>query len=635
MLRTFVRRLSQLPRNSKQLFLALMDTFFVVFALWAAYSLRFGVPYEPFGNQIWLWVMAPALALPVFVYFDLYRAIIRYIGFKAMWSLFQAVSLYALLWGVASYLSGIPLIPRSVILLNWMLCLFFVAGARMLVRWWFVGEQFKGGQKASAKPQKNVMIYGAGAAGVQLALLLHYDSGALAVAYIDDNPEMQGHYVNGLIVVSPDEIEDYIKRNQVDEILLAIPSLRRSGRKEILARLEPYPVMVRTLPAVAEIAQGKVKIEDIREVDIADLLGRDAVDPIASLLDANVKDKVVMVTGAGGSIGSELCRQILGRSPQLLVLYEISEFLLYQIELELGEKYADKLVCVLGSVQNQPRLESVFERYQVHTIYHAAAYKHVPMIESNPIEGVENNIFGTLAAAKAAQNTGVGTFVLVSTDKAVRPTNVMGATKRFAELILQAMSVEGGGSTRYTMVRFGNVLGSSGSVVPLFRDQIRVGGPVTVTSDDMVRYFMTIREAALLVIQAGAMGEHGGLYVLKMGEPVRILDLAKQMIHLSGLEVKDASNPEGDIEIELTGLRPGEKRYEELLIDGSSSETTHPRIFAGHEHSISFSEVEAYIDKLKQAIDQNQLADIQQVFHDAVNGYQPDHNITDLAAGPH
>jgi len=608
-----------------------MDTLFVVFSLWAAYSLRFGMPYEPFGNQFWLWIIAPALALPVFIYFDLYRAIIRYIGFKAMWSLFQAVSLYALLWGVVAYLTGIPLIPRSVILLNWMLCLLFVAGTRMLVRWWFVGEQFKLGGKSKSSTAKNVIIYGAGAAGVQLALLLHYDSGALAVAYVDDNPELHGHYVNGLIVISPDEIGEYIERNQIDEILLAIPSLRRSERKEILTRLEPYPVMVRTLPSVAKIAQGQVKIEDIRDVDVADLLGRDAVDPIPDLLDANVKGKVVMVTGAGGSIGAELCRQILNRSPQQLVLYEISEYLLYRIERELRESHADKLVCVLGSVQNQERMERVCGRYQVKTIYHAAAYKHVPMIESNPLEGVENNIFGTLAAARAAQNSGVDTFVLISTDKAVRPTNVMGATKRFAELILQAMSKENASKTRYSMVRFGNVLGSSGSVVPLFRDQIKVGGPVTVTSDDMVRYFMTIKEAALLVIQAGAMGQCGGLFVLKMGEPVLIMDLAKQMIRLSGLEVKDESNPGGDIEIEVTGLRPGEKRYEELLIDGNSSETVHPRIFSGHEHSLEMAELEQHIEALKQAVSEHRLSDVQKIFHATVNGYQPAREIGDQA----
>lgn len=607
-----------------------MDTIFVVFALWAAYSLRFGVAYEPFGNQSWLWFFAPMLALPVFVYFDLYRAIIRYIGFNSLWTLAKAVSLYALLWGVVAFLSGIPLVPRSVVIINGIICLILVAGSRLLVRWWFVGDQFKYGLRAEPLPQKNILIYGAGAAGVQLALLLHYDSASRATAFIDDDEEKQGHTINGLPVISPDQIGAFISQSKVDEVMLAIPSLSRSQRKQVLAKLEPYPVMVRTLPAVAEIAQGKVTIEDVREIEIGDLLGRDPVAPIPELLDANLKDKTVMVTGAGGSIGSELCRQILLREPKLLVLVEMSEFALYELDRELRQQGTNNLVCVLGSVLNQTRMERVCRQYGVQTIYHAAAYKHVPMIEHNPLVGIENNIFGTWAIAHAAKNTGVEAFVLISTDKAVRPTNVMGATKRFAELILQALAKESNG-TRFSMVRFGNVLGSSGSVVPLFRQQISDGGPVTVTGEDVVRYFMTIREAALLVIQASAMGKSGDLYVLKMGEPVKIIDLAQQMIRLSGLEIKDQNNPGGDIEIQVTGLRPGEKRYEELLIGGNSSQTRHPRIFAGHEDSIPELDLWRHLETLSTAIESDNLEQAQAALSAAVVEYQPEQPLSRVA----
>ncbi len=637
MLTAFFQRLSQLPRNRKQAVLVFVDIVSVMFGLWVAYSLRFDRFYVPLDSQYWLWIAAPVLALPVFIYFDLYRAIIRYMGFQALWSLFKAVSLYALLWGIFAFLSGLPLIPRTVVFLNWLICLLLVMGGRLFVRWYFVGTPLMFNTGA-AQNHKNVIVYGAGAAGVQLALLLHYEPGRRAIAYIDDNAELHGHYVNGLVVMSPDQVGEYLKHNSVDEILLAIPSLARKRRKQILEELEPLPVKVRTLPAVSEIAQGRVKIDDIRNVDIADLLGREAVAPDEALLDANIRGCAVMVTGGGGSIGSELCRQIIARGPAVLIIYELSEYGLYQIEQELNSAGHHNIVCVLGSVVDEKRMKIVCWRYAIDTIYHAAAYKHVPMIESNPVMGVENNIFGTLHAARAAIETKVKSFVLISTDKAVRPTNVMGATKRFAELTLQALNQalhdEGKqqDSTRFSMVRFGNVLGSSGSVVPLFREQIRKGGPITVTAEDMVRYFMTIEEAALLVIQAGAMGRGGDVFVLDMGKPVLIMDLAKKMIRLSGLEVQDDTNPDGDIRIEVTGLRPGEKLYEELLISGNPKKTKHRRIFEGNEEYLPLSRLDSYLDDLEKAIQIEDTAAIQKALLASVKGYQPKSILTDVAS---
>ena len=617
-----------MSRKQKQFIIILFDIFALIAAIWIAFSLRLGVFYFPETNkELFLWLLAPVLAIPVFIRFGLYHAIIRYIGFQALWTVFYAVSLYILLWGVAVFLTGVPGYPRSVILINWLVCLLFIFGSRMLVRSWLTSF-YKTNDK-----RKNVLIYGAGAAGVQLALALSHSYEMKPIAFVYDNISLQKHRINGLMVYSHDNLEKLILRFKIHEVLLAIPSVSRSAHRHILLKLESLSVHVRTLPGISELAQGRLKIDDIREVDIADLLGRDSVKPEKYLLSLHITNKTVMVTGAGGSIGSELCRQILALSPKRLILFEQSEYNLYAIEKELLGKNQSPVVAILGSVVDRNRVKLICRRFGVDTIYHAAAYKHVPMVETNPAVAVHNNIFGTLHTALAAIDTNVSTFVLISTDKAVRPTNVMGATKRFAELILQALSETEFNSTHktcFTMVRFGNVLGSSGSVIPLFRQQIQENGVITVTHADIIRYFMTIPEAAQLVIQAGAMSQGGEVFVLDMGEAVRIYDLAKRMIRLSGLQIKDDTHPDGDIEIIITGLRPGEKLYEELLIGDNVIKTQHDRILKAEEYCLTWDQLELSLKGLNQAILVNDVQAIRSILLDVVKGYKPQCDIADV-----
>ncbi|TDY02707.1 polysaccharide biosynthesis protein [Thiohalophilus thiocyanatoxydans] len=631
--------LGDLPRPYKQLVMAASDALLLIMALWAAFSLRLGTLYVPQPPVLWVMLAAPLLAIPLFIRFGLYRAIVRYIGLKAIWVVVQAVSLYALTWAVLAFLSGVESIPRSVILINWLVAILLIGGSRMLARWWFLRLQSE--PDASVHGRISVLIYGAGASGIQLATALSFSQQYRPVAFIDDNPALQGHQINGLPVFAFSALDKLIKRLRVREIMLAMPSAPRSRRKMIIRRLEPYSVHVKTLPGFTELADGRVKIEDVKEVEIDDLLGRDHVEPRPELIEANVRDKVVMVTGAGGSIGSELCRQILKHHPRQLLLYEQNEYALYNIDHELihapayqgssADRVAQRQVLpVLGSVLDQARLERLCTAFGVQTLYHAAAYKHVPMVEMNPVAAIRNNIFGTLHPAQAAINTGVESFVLISTDKAVRPTNTMGASKRFAELILQALSRRQDVGTRFSMVRFGNVLDSSGSVIPLFRRQIQNGGPVTVTDPRIIRYFMTIPEAAELVIQAGAMGQGGDVFVLDMGEPVKILDLAQHMIRLSGLEVRDEEHPDGDIAIEITGLRPGEKLFEELLIGDNVSETCHPAIMRAEEDALDWSRLEAYLKRLDAAVQSFDQQTIRDVLLDAVKGFNPQCGIEDL-----
>jgi FlaA1/EpsC-like NDP-sugar epimerase len=475
-----------------------------------------------------------------------------------------------------------------------------------------------------------VVIYGAGSSGRQLANALMQSAEYKIAAFIDNNIGLVGQSIHGINVVPRDDLGRLILTKNVTEVLLAIPSLSRAERNEIIHFLEPYEVLVRSLPSVAEFAQGKLRIADLRDVSIKDLLGRDSVDVNSELLGLNITNKVVMVTGAGGSIGAELCRQILGLKPQVLVLFDQSEFALYGIHKELVNIDIPnvEILPMLGSVTNRKRLSHILGRFDVNTIYHAAAYKHVPMVESNNTEGVSNNVFGTLNCAQAAINHGVNTFVLVSTDKAVRPTNTMGASKRVAELVLQSLAV--GSSTRFSMVRFGNVLNSSGSVIPLFREQIKGGGPVTVTDPEILRYFMTIPEAVELVIQAGAMSKGGDVFVLDMGKPVRILDLAKKMIRLSGLSLKDKLHPYGDIEIKFTGLRSGEKLYEELLIGGNVSKTDNPMIMRADEEMLALGDLKLILDGLKKAVDSGDQDKLRQLLIKAVPGFKPQSEITDI-----
>ncbi len=625
------------------------DIAILFFSLFAAFSLRLGEFYLPPFPTFWLILLAPILAIPIFVHFGLYHAVIRYIGFQAIWAVVKAVFLYALVWGVLVFLSGIEGIPRSVILINWALALLFIGGSRMAARW-VVSEQLH--RPASESNKIPVVIYGAGEAGRQLRAALAQSYEFKPVAFIDDDRALRKQQIAGLRIYARYDLDNLIQQYQVQQVLVAIPSLIRSQRNAILSQLEGYPVHVRTLPGVAELAQGRVKTEDLREVSIADLLGRDSVAPNKKLLQATITGKVVMVTGAGGSIGSELCRQIVQLAPKALVLFERSEFALYSVEKELLENFVEKKLAqeiqnktnvefsgysefqgkifpILGSVGDRQRVQQVCRRFGVQTIFHAAAYKHVPMVEFNPGEGVRNNIYGTWHCAQAAMASAVETFVLISTDKAVRPTNTMGCSKRVAELALQALAAAQS-TTRFVMVRFGNVLGSSGSVIPLFERQIHAGGPVTVTHPDIIRYFMTIPEAAQLVIQAGAMGQGGDVFVLDMGKPVKIVDLAKKMIHLSGLELKDEAHPNGEIEIEFTGLRPGEKLYEELLIGDNVSPTDHPMIMRAEEEFLPLEQLEILLGKINRAIDENDPEQMRELLIEAVPDFSPQCEVKDL-----
>ncbi len=629
----FSSKILNFRRGTKRSIVLLIDLLLIPLALWVSFSLRLGEFYLPTGELVYLFLVVPFIAIPIFVRFGLYRAIIRYIGFLAMWAVVKSVSLYTLVWGAVVLLSAIPGVPRSVLLINWFVTLLLVGGSRALARWWLSGN-LKFNQNNIAK--KQVAIYGAGAAGIQIAAGLSGSPDFNPVAFVDDKRSLQGNFIRGLPVYPPSRLSNIIEDLTISEVLLAMPSVPRSQRSKIISTLEPFAVHVTTLPGMDDLASGKVKVEDVREVGIRDLLGRDQVAPDLELLFANVKDKVVMVTGAGGSIGSELCRQIMKIKPRALILFERSEHDLYLIEKELTElvqrNHPDEnlIVPILASILNQGRLESVCRTFAVQTIYHAAAYKHVPMVEKNPSEAVRNNVLGTYKAALAAIDAEVETFVLISTDKAVRPTNTMGATKRFAEMILQGLSTQEGIKTRFTMVRFGNVLASSGSVVPLFRSQIQKGGPVTVTDPEITRYFMTIPEAAQLVIQAGAMGQGGDVFVLDMGKPVKILDMARRMIHLSGLEVRDKSNPEGDIEIIYTGLRPGEKLYEELLIGENVVSTRHPLISSAIEDSLSWNELISFIHLFEETTDSHDVDRSRALLVDSVKGFAPQCDVADL-----
>jgi FlaA1/EpsC-like NDP-sugar epimerase len=634
-----------LSRQHKLIILITTDIFIVLTSLWMAFSLRWGELYIPKGNEWYLFVATPIIAIPIFARLGLYRAIIRFLEMKALWTIVQATSFYALIFAFVLYESGIKGIPRTVTPLNWLIVMLLVGCIRFFARWW-LGEtyfQLRGGRKGLKLLKKNVIIYGAGSAGIQLASALRHGRDFNVVAFIDDNTSLQKRKVNGLRIYPLSSLNYLIERHEASNVLLAIPSAKKSRISEIIQLLEPYAVHVMSMPGLSDIAQGRVTVDALQEVDIADLLGRDPVIPDQALLKATITDKVVMVTGAGGSIGSELCRQIIRIQPTSLILYEISEFNLYAIEKELlhlimgmNPPRPIEIITILGSVTHAKRIENVCKTFKVQTIYHTAAYKHVPMVEKNPGEAILNNIFGTLHAAQAAINANVELFVLISTDKAVRPTNTMGATKRFAELILQALSIDIANKkqTRFTMVRFGNVLGSSGSVVPLFREQISRGGPLTVTDARIIRYFMTIPEASQLVIQAGALAQGGDVFVLDMGEPIRILDLAKRMIHLSGLEVKDENHPAGEIEINFTGLRPGEKLYEELLIGDNVSKTTHPGIMRAQEQTISWTELNKMLSSLEDATSNDDFEQVRCILKKAVSGFAPQCEISDLLWRP-
>ena len=621
--------LINLSRRNKRTLMVLFDAFTVIASIFLAFSLRLGHFYYPTGNNHLLLIMiaSPILALPIFYAFGFYREVIRYVGFKALWQINQATTLYAVLWALISFMAVIEGIPRTVILINWSIVLMSVGGSRFFARWVLSQEDITN----PLSQKRNVLIYGAGSAGRELCTALYQSSEYNPVAFVDNSVELYRQSINGLEVFNEDDIEDLIQKHNIKEVLLALPSISRRRRNEIIAILNPLPINVRSLPSVSELAQGKVKIDDLRDVSIKDLLGREPVKPNEELLKLKITGKVVLVTGAGGSIGSELCRQIILQKPKQLILYEINEFSLYNVEQEFDkiEMPHVEILPVLGSVRDRKRFQNVVKHFSVQTIYHSAAYKHVPLVEYNNSEGVLNNTFGTLIAAEVALAEKVETFVLISTDKAVRPTNTMGATKRIAELVLQALSKQES-STCFTMVRFGNVLDSSGSVIPLFKQQIKNGGPVTVTNANMVRYFMTIPEAVELVIQAGAMGKGGDVFVLDMGEPVRIYDLATKMIQLSGLQVLDEDNLDGDIEIKCIGLRPGEKLYEELLVGDNISQTDSLLIMRAEESMLDWEDLKPILDQLNEAINNSDQEKVRELLIEAVPEFKPQCDIADL-----
>ncbi|WP_019674701.1 polysaccharide biosynthesis protein [Arsukibacterium perlucidum] len=588
-----------LPRSVKRLISVCVDLVFLSAALVAAFFLTQNGDVTSVADIAISFAVALPVTLFIFIKLGLYRAVIRYIGQHALGAVLTGIVSSAFVLALAFAVLGVH-DKGNLIFVYAILALVSSGGVRLLARMFLV--------QRNNNHKTRVLIYGAGSSGRQLAHALLNGEQYHPVMFIDDDTTLQRSTILGISVGSPSQISSLIKSKNISRVLLALPSASRARRREVLDALDELPIPVQSIPGMSDLVDGTMRIDELQDVKIEDLLGRDAVAPKSKLMNADIKGKVVMVTGAGGSIGSELCRQIIRYEPTMLVLFELSEFALYNIEQELSsligrEELAVELVPVMGTVQRQSRLETVMRTFGVNTVYHAAAYKHVPLVEYNVVEGVRNNVFGTWYTAEAAIKARVETFVLISTDKAVRPTNVMGASKRLAELVLQALA-EHQNTTRFCMVRFGNVLGSSGSVVPLFREQIRKGGPLTVTHKDIIRYFMTIPEAAQLVIQAGAMGKGGDVFVLDMGEPVKIADLARRMIHLMGLEVKDEIHPNGDIEIQYSGLRPGEKLYEELLIGENVRQTEHSRIMAADEVYLSWSEMAHLLTRLDEACEE-------------------------------
>ncbi len=609
--RTLADRLIVMPRPGKRLLAMTVDACLCVLTVWLALSLRLESPVPLTGIYLWLLPGSISLALPLFVRFGLYRAIFRYSGWNAMLAVGQACALYGIAFATVFTAISVPGIPRTVGILQPLLLFVAVSASRVLVRYW-LGGLYRERVRRGALP--GVLIYGAGAAGRQLAAALARSPEHRLVGFVDDNAALHGSEIDGGRVYSPQRLGELIQRHAVSELLLAVPSATRARRNEILRTIQPHPVHVRTLPGVADLAAGRASPDDLRELDVEDLLGREPVDLDTGRVRASIEDCTVLVTGAGGSIGSELCRQIAACHPGRLLLLDHSEYALYAIHQELLAKAPAgvQVMPLLGSVLDAERMQALMQTHRPDIVYHAAAYKHVPLVEGNVVEGLRNNVWGTLHTALAAEAAGVPRLVLVSTDKAVRPTNVMGASKRLAEMLLQARAASSatassgeGCRTIYTMVRFGNVLGSSGSVVPLFRDQIRRGGPVTLTHPDVTRFFMTIPEAAHLVLEAGAMADSGALFVLDMGQPVRIMDLARRLIQLLGHTVADDANPGGDIRIEITGLRPGEKLFEELLIGNAPQATAHPRIWKAREQHPAWDELRAGLDTLEDALRQH------------------------------
>jgi FlaA1/EpsC-like NDP-sugar epimerase len=625
LLERLVQRLAAYPRGRKRAIMLAADAVCIPTALWTAIALKHGsAPLEGLAATPWLYLIALFTSVPIFVRLGLYRAVLRYMSSKAVVAVLFGVTASVFVLGLVNLALGERGIAFTAIAVYWALALVYVGGSRIVVRN-LLDTRRVGADRA--------IVYGAGSAGAQCAAALRLSGQFDPVAFLDDDVSLQRSVVAGVEVFPPSDLRRLIEDESATVVLLALPSQSRRRRQEILKSLEPFAVRVMTVPDISSLLSGAARVEDVRDVEASDLLGRDPVPPNEKLFEACIRGKVVMVTGAGGSIGSELCRQIVRLGPRRLVLFEMSEVALYNVDRELRllierDRLDLELASILGNAHHKYRVREVIQAYAVQTIYHAAAYKHVPIVEQNVIEGIHNNVISTWYTAEASLECGVETFVLISTDKAVNPTNVMGATKRLAEMVLQGLHHRGG-RTKFCLVRFGNVLESSGSVVPLFREQIRQCGPVTVTHRDVIRYFMTIPEAAQLVLQAGAMAQGGDVFVLDMGKPIRIADLARRMINLSGLTVRDDDNPDGDVEIQFTGLRPAEKLFEELLIGTNVSGTEHPMIMRAMEHSLSWEAMQTLLHDLLVAMGQFDVRAARQLLLNGVQEYRPSSELAD------
>jgi UDP-N-acetylglucosamine 4,6-dehydratase len=612
-------KLVSLSRFSKNSLVMFSDYAMLVLAFWLSLSIRINNIYIPTEAALYLILFAPLIALPIFYFFGLYKSLIRYSSYKSLILIAWSISIYTILWFLIVMLAAIVIKPYDFLIINLLISIFLTGGIRYSARWFLISR----GNKKS-----KVLIYGAGSAGLQLSSAIWYSNDIKVVGFIDDDKSIQGKYIDSLKVYSPKEIEKIIEKKDINEVIIAIPSLSKKGISVLINSLKQYSIIIRVLPSLIDLVKGRVSIADLKVINIEDLLQREVRLPNKDLLRCDIENKNILITGAGGSIGSELCRQIIRLQPKSMILLDISEAALYLIEKELLDLNLDiSILTVIGNVTRRKRLDFLLKNYKVEIIYHTAAYKHVPMVEKNMVAGIRCNIIGTLTCIESALHNDVESFVYISTDKAVRPTNVMGATKRFAELLLQAISKKKildnkANKTRITIVRFGNVLGSSGSVVPLFQKQIEKGGPITVTDPKIIRYFMTITEASQLVIQAGSMGSNGDIFILDMGEPVSVLELARDMISLSGMNVKDDNNPDGDIEITFTGLRPGEKLYEELLIDEKSEKTKHEKIMKANEPYIPYEDMQIYIKELEQAVNNFDQIKMEDIFLATVSGYK-------------
>lgn len=623
-----------MPRVFKRVLVLAVDACLCVLAVWIAFYLRLGEWVSPADGASLASVVSMLIGIPVFIAFGLYRHVFRHVGWPALASTAQACFVYAIAYATVFTAWTIPNVPRTIGTLQPLLLFLFVGTSRYFAQLWLGGAYRIGLGGARSRERKNVLIFGAGTAGRHLASALGSSPEFKLIAYIDDDDDLHGRLMNGTRVWPRSKLQTLIEEHDISELFLAIPSASRRTRTEIIDYLQRFPLSIRTLPGLIDLARGTVTVSDLQPLAIEDLLGRDAVSPNSLLLQKNIAGKTVLVTGAGGSIGSEICRQVLHIRPMRLIMVDVSEFNLYSIHQELtllAEGSGIELIPILASVRSESRMAEIFAAWRPHTVYHAAAYKHVPLVEHNVCEGVLNNVFGTLIAAQSAAEAGVADFVLISTDKAVRPTNVMGASKRLAEMCLQALACSS--KTRFSMVRFGNVLGSSGSVVPLFREQIAKGGPVTVTHPEITRYFMTIPEAAQLVIQAGAMARGGEVFVLDMGEPVRIVDLAVRMIELSGLSVANELTGSGDIEIKFVGLRPGEKLYEELLIGENPRPTAHPLIMMAEEQFLPWRDLQSELRTIRRDSERGEAAGVKSQLAKLVTGFTPHENMVDLTYG--